>query len=120
MVMAERIQIQQVILNLMRNALEAMADAEEGRRRLWVRTSCNGRGEVELAVRDEGPGLKGKSLERVFEPYYSTKRDGMGMGLPISRSIIEKHDGRLWAAPNDDQGTTFRFSLPLDGEGIDE
>ena len=112
-VTVDSIQIQQVVVNLARNGLEAMEDTEAGARRLTIRTSKAGDGFVECAVADTGPGLSRDAMTRMFDPFYSTKPNGLGMGLSISRSIIEGHGGRLSTEPAPDGGTTFRFTLPL-------
>jgi len=113
----DTIQIQQVIVNLIRNALEAMVDRPPSMRSLTVTTTPRS-GLVEVAVRDSGAGLATEDLDRVFDAFYTTKDDGMGMGLAISRSIIEDHGGRLWAERNPDGGSTFRFTVPVaDGDG---
>ena len=117
LVFADRIQLQQVILNLMMNAIEAMTGAGEGPRELSVISSRKIESNaVVVAVRDSGPGLDSKSLNRLFEPFYTTKPQGMGMGLAICRSIIEAHGGRLWATANRDRGASFHFSLPTGEE----
>lgn len=116
-VRVDAIQLQQVIINLIRNALDAMVDTPPSMRTLTVTTS-RGIGLVEVAVRDSGTGLSTEHLERVFDAFYTTKDDGMGMGLAISRSIVEDHDGRLWAERNPDGGSSFRFTVPVaDGDG---
>ena len=109
-IVANRIGIQQVLINLMRNALEAMAGMD--RRKLWVTTTLRRPDLVEFAVADSGPGIGADMAERIFEPFVTTKRDGMGIGLSICRSIIETHGGRLQFEPNPDGGTIFRFTLP--------
>jgi two-component system sensor kinase FixL len=82
-----------------------------------VRAKTNGAGTVEISVRDHGTGLASDKLAEIFQPFYTTKREGLGMGLPISRSIIEAHGGRLWAENNPDRGATFYFTVPaIDGE----
>jgi PAS domain S-box-containing protein len=111
MVLADTIQIQQVVLNLVRNAVEAMADENPTRRGLEISARLVG-GAVEVAVRDTGAGLSVEDLDRVFDAFYTTKDAGMGMGLGISRSIVEDHGGRMWAEANRDYGMTFRFTLP--------
>ena len=116
LVFADRIQLQQVILNLMMNAIEAMTGAGEGPRELSVSSKKVESNAVLIAVRDSGPGLDPKSLNRLFEPFYTTKPQGMGMGLAICRSIIEAHGGRLWATANSDPGASFHFSLPTGEE----
>jgi PAS domain S-box-containing protein len=108
----DRVQLQQVILNLLRNASDAMSGVEDRPRRLLVRTE-RGEGErVRLSVRDAGVGLDPQNADRLFQAFYTTKDDGMGIGLSVSRSIIESHQGRLWAEPNDGPGATFSFSIP--------
>ena len=114
-VLIDRIQIQQVIVNLVRNALDALADAE--RREITIRTGPAEVGGVEVAVSDTGPGIAPDIEKRLFRSFVTTKPDGMGLGLSISRSIIVGHDGRLWATANDGGGTTFRFILPADPAG---
>jgi predicted ATPase/signal transduction histidine kinase len=117
LISADRIQIQQVILNLIINAIEAMSGAaDDGPRELLIGSSTDETQWVLVVVRDSGPGLDPKVLEHLFDPFYTTKPQGMGMGLAISRSIIEAHGGRLWARANDDRGATFRFTLPSGGE----
>jgi PAS domain S-box-containing protein len=113
-VSVNRVQIQQVIVNLIRNAVEAMADQESRDVTLTTRTLGDG-GTIEVAVADIGSGISGDIAGRLFEPFVSTKPDGMGLGLSISRSIIEAHGGQLTAAPNPGGGTVFRFTLPSDG-----
>jgi PAS domain S-box-containing protein len=109
-VLVNRIQIQQVTVNLIRNAFEAMADQESREVTLTTRTLENGM--IEVAVADIGPGIPDDISNRLFEPFVSNKHDGMGLGLSISRSIIEAHDGRLTAEPNPRGGTIFRFTIP--------
>jgi PAS domain S-box-containing protein len=114
-VLADRIQIQQVLLNLLLNAAEASKDLAPHTRRVLVRASLEDLDDgrcVVVTVRDAGVGLRGKRPERVFDAFYTTKPNGLGMGLSISRSIIHAHGGRLWATPNEDQGATFQFALP--------
>ncbi len=119
-VSGDQIQIEQVLVNLVRNALDAMRDSQVEPKVLTIRTEIVEEDRVGVAVEDRvgvavedrGGGLRGDDLERVFDRYFTTKPDGMGMGLPISRSIINNHGGRLWATENPDRGTTFRFSLP--------
>ncbi len=116
LVRADRVQFQQVVLNLIINGIEAMNRSSEGRRELRVSTERDGSNGVLIAVRDSGVGLNPENLEHLFDPFYTTKPDGMGMGLAISRSIIEAHGGRLWAALNAPCGAVFQFTLPHDGE----
>ena len=113
---ADRVQLQQVILNLIMNAVEAMGEATNGPRELLIRTGTDASGEIVVAVRDSGPGLSPENLGRLFTPFYTTKPEGMGMGLAICRSIVEAHGGRLWATGNDGRGATFQFSLPTGAE----
>jgi two-component system sensor kinase FixL len=109
LVMADRVQIQQVLLNLMRNAVEAMG--ESPRRELTLQTAlCDG-GMVEVAVADTGPGLADEVAQQLFQPFVTTKRQGMGVGLSISRTIVDAHGGRIWAEKNVGGGTVFRFTL---------
>jgi PAS domain S-box-containing protein len=113
----DRVQLQQVLLNLLMNALDAMSAVEEARRELVVETSEDGEGGgVLVVVSDRGPGLSPQDTERVFGAFYTTKPEGMGMGLSISRSIIRAHGGRLWATANDGGGACFRFTLPSSDE----
>jgi len=112
-VLADQVEVQQVLLNLILNAIEAMSTVTERARVLEVATAKHGADEVVVAVRDSGPGLDLGRMERLFDPFYTTKPDGMGMGLAISRSIIDAHGGQLWAMPNDGPGATFRFTLPV-------
>jgi two-component system sensor kinase FixL len=117
-VFADRIQLQQVILNLIMNGIEAMSDARGGPRELQINSGRRDSNGVLVAVRDSGKGLDPESLDHLFDAFFTTKPDGMGMGLAISRSIIESHGGRLWATPNAPQGAVFQFTLPADGEGV--
>lgn len=114
-VLADHVQIQQVLVNLVRNAADAMADHE--RPELCVSTAMACATQVEVLVSDRGPGIAAEVADRLFEPFVSTKRDGMGMGLSICRSIIEEHGGRLETAARPGGGTMFRFVLPVHGEG---
>jgi hypothetical protein len=112
LVIGDRVQLQQVILNLVRNASDAMRDVHDRARHLLVRAEKeDGRG-ARLVVKDSGVGLDPQTAERLFEAFYTTKHDGMGIGLSVSRSIIENHGGKLYAEANGDQGATFSFSLP--------
>jgi signal transduction histidine kinase len=112
-VRGDRIQLQQVLLNLITNSIDAMA-AKDGARVLRVRSQFDGGG-VMVSVADTGTGIGSQELERIFNPLFTTKSDGMGMGLSICRSIIEAHDGQLWAAPNKPEGAVFQFMLLADG-----
>jgi C4-dicarboxylate-specific signal transduction histidine kinase len=113
-VRGDRIQLQQVLLNLITNAIDSMA-AKEGARVLRVKSEVDDGGNVTVSVADTGTGIGSQELERIFNPLFTTKSGGMGMGLSICRSIIEAHDGRLWAAPNKPEGAVFQFMLLADG-----
>lgn len=106
------IQLQQVILNLLRNASDAMVDVHDRQRQLLVRTEREDGDRVRLSVRDAGVGVDPQNVDKLLDAFYTTKIDGMGIGLSISRSIIERHHGRLWAEANDGPGATFSFSVP--------
>jgi signal transduction histidine kinase len=108
----DRIQLQQVILNLLRNASDAMVDVHDRPRQLLVRTEREDSDRVRVSVRDAGVGVDPQNLDKLLDAFYTTKTDGMGIGLSISRSIIERHHGRLWAEANDGPGATFSFSIP--------
>jgi signal transduction histidine kinase len=110
----DRVQLQQVMLNLIVNAIQSMSGIEDGRRELHISTVNMGPEGVRVAVRDTGPGLRPESLPRLFEPFYTTKPDGMGMGLSICRSIIEAHGGRLWATNCEPRGALFQFTIRAD------
>jgi C4-dicarboxylate-specific signal transduction histidine kinase len=109
----DRVQLQQVVLNLIVNAIQAMSAVADGARNLLITTSPAEPHGVVVAVKDSGPGLAPDSLERIFNPFYSTKPDGMGMGLAICRSIVEAHGGRLRVEANEPRGAVFRFTLPM-------
>ncbi len=111
-VTADRVQLQQVVLNLLRNALDAMNTVEDRPRDLLIRTEREEGDRVRLSVKDAGVGFDPQTTDKLFEAFYSTKNDGMGVGLSVSRSIIENHQGRLWAVLNDGPGATFSFSVP--------
>jgi signal transduction histidine kinase len=112
-VTGDRVQLQQVILNLLLNAADAMAGIGERPKLLPIRTERDGDGErVRLIVRDSGVGFDSQNAEKLFESFFTTKSSGMGIGLSVSRTIIESHQGRLWAEANDEHGTTFTFSIP--------
>jgi C4-dicarboxylate-specific signal transduction histidine kinase len=111
-VSGDRVQLQQVILNLLMNAADAMADIDDRPRTLLVQTENHDKDTVKLLVRDSGVGVDSQTINSLFDPFYTTKPHGMGVGLSISRSIIESHEGRLWAVANDGPGATFGFCLP--------
>ena len=110
-VSGDRNQLQQVLLNFVINGCDAM-DGREVDRRLLVRTLANGQGNVEVSVVDRGAGIPVADLERIFDPFVTTKAAGMGLGLAICRSIVEAHGGRLWATNNADCGATLHCELP--------
>jgi PAS domain S-box-containing protein len=115
-VRADRVQLQQVILNLVMNAIESTASVDRNRRRLVIQSALSNPGELLVAVKDTGPGIEAQQAERLFAPFFTTKPQGIGMGLPISRSIIEAHGGRLWAEKNEPHGAVFQFVLPTRSE----
>jgi C4-dicarboxylate-specific signal transduction histidine kinase len=117
-VTGDRVQLQQVILNLLRNASDAMSRVDDRPRRLLIRTEIDEGNQVRLTVQDAGVGFDPQAVDRLFQAFYTTKNDGMGMGLSVSRSIIESHQGRLWATLNDGPGATFSFSIPRGNEGM--
>jgi signal transduction histidine kinase len=108
----DRIQLQQVILNLLRNAADAMSTIDNRPRELLIRTERHEGNQVRLSVRDSGIGFTPQAARKIFEAFYTTKADGMGIGLSVSQSIIEAHQGRLWATPNNGPGSTFSFAIP--------
>ena len=116
LVRGDRVQLQQVILNLIVNGLEAIAKSKNGARELIVSSDQNEEDKVIVAVSDSGEGLDAANLEHVFDAFFTTKPDGMGMGLAISRTIVEAHGGRLWATSNSSRGAVFQFTLPANAE----
>jgi len=120
--LADGIQVQQVVLNLMRNAIEAMADVPPDQRRLGVRARIDDKNRILVAVSDTGPECTDDTLSRIFDAFYTTKDSGLGMGLSITRSIVEAHGGKLWATRNQDQeqGLVLQFTLPIAEEDGDE
>jgi C4-dicarboxylate-specific signal transduction histidine kinase len=111
--MGDRVQLQQVIVNLILNGIEAMSDMTDRPRRLVIRSEMPNTDEVLVAVQDSGIGIDAKNQRRIFEAFFTTKTQGMGMGLSISHSIVEAHGGRLWASSNADHGATLQFTLPV-------
>ena len=111
-VLADRVQLQQVIINLILNAVQAMATVTDRPRELLVRSGRTEDGQVQLMVRDRGSGIDPHVADRLFQPFFTTKPDGMGMGLSISRSIVEAHGGRIWALGNTGPGATVHLALP--------
>jgi len=112
-ILGDRIQLQQVMLNLIMNAIEALSEVSEGSRELLISTNMVEPGSVLVAVSDSGPGLPPASDVRLFEAFYTTKASGLGIGLSICRSIVETHGGRLWATPNEPRGAVFCMTLPI-------
>ena len=112
-VLVDGVQIQQVVLNLIRNGIDAAEEADSPDREVVVETRAKGPDEIEVSVRDNGCGLPKNAEESLFQPFFTTKKDGMGMGLSISRSIVATHDGQIWFSRNSAGGTTFSFALPV-------
>jgi C4-dicarboxylate-specific signal transduction histidine kinase len=117
LVTGDRVQLQQVIINLLRNGSDAMSDVDDRPRELLFTTEVD-EGNVRLSVRDAGTGFDQQTADQLFRSFYTTKADGMGIGLSVSRSIIENHQGRLWATRNDGPGVTFSFSIPCAANGL--
>jgi signal transduction histidine kinase len=117
MVSGDRVQLQQVILNLIRNASDAMHTVNDRPRQLFIRTETDGN-HVTVSVQDSGVGFSPEIGERLFESFFTTKQEGMGIGLSVSRSIVEAHNGRLWASRNVGPGATFAFSIPQDAGSL--
>ena len=111
-IIGDRVMLEQAILNLTRNAIEAMRDTPAAARKLTIASRCDKESVIEIQVCDAGCGIPAALVDNLFTPFFTTKRDGMGMVLTICRSIAEFHDGRLWATRNPDVGSTFYFSLP--------
>jgi PAS domain S-box-containing protein len=118
LVAGDRVQLQQVMLNLLRNASDAMSTIDDRPRDLLIRTEPDDDDRVRLSVSDVGIGFEPQATDKLFEAFYTTKDEGMGIGLSVSRSIIERHHGRLWAMPNNGPGVTFSFSVPCKVEGL--
>jgi signal transduction histidine kinase len=112
-VLADKIQIQQVLVNLFQNGFDAMDEVPTCDRVLTIRTSKTSEGTVEVAVEDNGVGLPEGGGDKIFESFFTTKSDGLGIGLSISRSIVEEHEGHIWAEPKVDGGAVFKVALPL-------
>jgi signal transduction histidine kinase len=111
-VFGDRVQLQQLVLNLVMNAIEAMSGVGDRARELVITMRNIDADQVQVTVEDSGPGIDPNTLDKIFDPFYTTKPGGMGMGLSISRSILQAHGGRLWAAAKDGPGTSFHFTLP--------
>ena len=118
LIQGDRVQLQQVLLNLLLNAIEALSSVSIGSRHLVIASTKKDLKSVLVSVYDSGNGFPSNDLDRLFDPFYSTKSDGMGMGLTISRSIVESHGGRIWATPNSPCGAVFQFTLPIDSRLI--
>ena len=114
-ILADRVQLQQVVLNLMMNAIEAMGSMQNGARILGVNSELRDGRDILITVKDSGPGIEPENLDRIFDRFFTTKSNGMGMGLSICRSIVEAHNGRLWAEPDVRPGSVFHVSLPVEG-----
>jgi PAS domain S-box-containing protein len=120
LVTGDRVQLQQVILNLVRNASDAMTSVDDRPRELVIRTEQEGVDRVRLSVKDAGLGFTREAADKLFQAFYTTKNDGMGIGLHVSHSIIEAHHGRLWATANDGPGATFSFAIPSSPENSED
>ncbi len=119
-VVADGVQLQQVVLNLIRNGIEARDNGSAGGAGdIFVRTSLVDDGHIQVSVVDQGAGIERGAEDQVFEPFFTTKETGMGMGLSIGRSIITAHGGRMWFVRNEDRGMTFSFTLPTEPEAND-
>jgi signal transduction histidine kinase len=112
-VLGDRVQLQQVLMNLIRNGFEAMMYQEEGTRELVLRSRRQDERHLRVEVQDAGIGIEEAKVGRIFDPFFTTKSEGMGMGLSVNRTIIEAHGGRLWARNNPEYGMTFSFTLPI-------
>jgi signal transduction histidine kinase len=112
-ILADRVQLQQVFMNLMLNAIEAMMEAGG---ELTIRSGLNPEGQLLTSISDTGVGLPAENSERIFDAFHTTKPQGTGMGLAVTRSIVESHGGRIWATRNQGAGATFHFTLPVEAE----
>jgi two-component system, LuxR family, sensor kinase FixL len=119
-VLADRVQLQQVILNLVRNSIEAIRDTPGEMQEITIQTSLSDPTAVKVAVSDTGPGLSPEVVNKLYQPFFTTKSTGMGLGLSLSKSIVEAHGGRLWATPHPNQGVTFYFTVPIEAKGFQE
>ena len=115
-VLGDRVQLQQVFLNLVMNGIEAMSRVADRERKLVITTKGIDADQVLVSVEDSGPGVDPGVAARIFDPFFTTTANGMGMGLSITRSIVQNHGGRIWASGNDHPGTTFQFTLPKQNE----
>ena len=119
LILGDRIQLQQVILNLTMNAIEAMRGIDQSEREVFIVSRKDGFKGALVEVQDSGAGLEGVALDRLFDAFYTTKPDGMGIGLAVSRTIIESHGGQLWALPDVLKGAVFQFRLPTNNPVIE-
>jgi signal transduction histidine kinase len=117
---ADRVQLQQVILNLVMNAMDALSEASNPVKEIVIRSRRQSTNEVLIAVEDCGAGINLEMIDKIFDPFFTTKQHGIGMGLSISRSIVESHQGRLWASPNPTGGAILQFTLPIQRHSPDE
>lgn len=120
LVRGDRVQLQQVLLNLLLNAFDAIKECPVGNREITVGAKRSGLGMIEIMVANRGAGLSSDKLDKIFQPFYTTKTNGLGMGLSISRSIVEAHGGRIWAENNRNGGATFYFTVPVSNESENE
>jgi signal transduction histidine kinase len=116
LVQGDRIQLQQVILNLIRNASDAMRDIDDRQRDLAIKTAKTEPDGLLVTIQDSGPGIDPTKLDRIFDTFYTTKPDGLGMGLSVCRTIVEAHGGKLWATAAGPHGAIFQFTLPVTGD----
>ena len=116
-VQGDKVHLCQVLINLVINAMDAVAGLDDARRRVVLQARTNGDGWVEIGVADAGPGVPPESMQKIFDPFFTTKSAGMGMGLSVSRTIVEAHKGRIWVENNPEQGATFWLAIPALGEG---
>ncbi|MGH7484750.1 MAG: sensor histidine kinase, partial [bacterium] len=112
-IVGDKVQLQQVIINLVMNGIEAMVPVAVRQRELWIRSRPNEESQILVAVQDSGVGIAPEQMDRLFDAFFTTKQDGMGMGLSICRSIVEAHGGRIWASRNAGPGATLQFTLPV-------
>jgi signal transduction histidine kinase len=117
-VKGDRIQLQQVIQNLLRNASDSMGSIDDRPRELVIRTNSDDSKNVQVTVQDTGIGIDPEAASRLFDPFYTTKDDGTGIGLSVSRSIVEAHRGQIWAIKNDGPGSSFMFTIPRDLDSL--
>ena len=117
---ADRVQLQQVLLNLIMNAMDALSGAAVERKQIVISSRLQGESEILIAIEDSGLGLTPQTIHRIFDPFFTTKPHGIGVGLSISKSIVESHEGRLWASPNSGGGSVFQFTLPIAGRASND